>query len=100
LKNTLYIAAVVALGAGAANACGLLTDSERMRFGAAPCAGQPSTSVTTFGSGLIINTPTLNTPGHPLATGQSSGTTSGVVNSSGQQTRICRSFGNNSLICH
>lgn len=99
MKRTLSIAAVLAVGAGAANACGLLSTSDRMRIGAAPCA-QPSTSVTTFGNGLIINTPSLNTPGHPVATAQPFGTTSGVINSSGQQTRICRSFGSNSLICH
>jgi hypothetical protein len=86
LKKTLYIAAVLVLEAGSANACG--------RIGQPPCAPQPPTTVTTFGNGLIINP-----PGRPVTTVQPFGN-SAIINSTGQQTRICRPFGNNSVICH
>jgi len=70
-----------------------------IRLAELPCGPQPPTTVTTFGNGLIINTPSLNTPGRPATAADPFGN-SAIINSTGQQTRICRSFGNNSVICH
>jgi hypothetical protein len=98
LKKTLYIASVLMLGAASANACGMRGETET-RLAELPCGPQPPTTVTTFGNGLIINTPSLNTPGRPVTAAQSFGN-SAIINSTGQQTRICRSFGNNSVIRH
>jgi hypothetical protein len=86
LKKTLYVAAVLALGADYANACD--------HFDELPCAPQPPTTITTFGSRPIINP-----LGHPVTSVQPFNN-SAIIKSAGQRTRICRPFGNNSVICH
>jgi hypothetical protein len=104
LKKTLHLAAVLALGTGSANACD--------RIGEPRCALQPPTTITTFDNGPIVNPPghpvttvrpgnglIINPPGSPVTTVQPFGN-SAIIKSTGQQTRICRSFGNNSVICH
>jgi hypothetical protein len=104
LKKTLCIIAVLAHGAGSANACD--------RIGEPPCASQPPTTITTFGNGPIINPPgrpvttalpgnglIIDPPDRPVTTVQPF-SNSAIIKSTGQQTRICRSFGNNSVICH
>jgi hypothetical protein len=98
LKKILYIASVLMLGAACADACGMRGETET-RLAQLPCGPQPPTTVTTFGSGLIINTPSLNMPSHPVTAAEPFGN-SAIINSTGQQTRICRSFGTNSVICH
>jgi hypothetical protein len=98
LKKTLYVAAALMLGAAGANACGLRAETEtRLDEPEPPCKPQP-TIVTTFSKGLIINTPSLNTPGRPVITTEPFGY-GAIINSTGQETRICRSFGDNSMIC-